>query len=90
MTILPGVTAPDVCKIFLKVEASGYADRTLFVELPVLKENDTEWGHYNRVNNYLFPGEMLELRRERCPAPTQVPRTTHMHLWMSPSARWMP
>ena len=59
VTILPGVTAPEVCKIFLKVEASGYADRTLFVELPVLKENDAEWGNYNRVNNYLFPGEII-------------------------------
>ena len=34
--ILPGVTAPEVCKIYLKVEATGFADRTLFAELPIL------------------------------------------------------
>ena len=59
--ILPGVAAPEVCKIYLKVEAAGFADRTLFVELPVLKENDVEWGHYQRLNNYFYPGEVVSV-----------------------------
>ena len=57
--ILPGVTAPTVCKIYLKIEAEGFADRVLFVELPVLKPNDTTWGRYRRPSNYFYPGETL-------------------------------
>ena len=54
-----GATAPDTCKIFLTVKASGYADRVLFVELPILQESDAAWADYIRSNNYFYPGEML-------------------------------
>ena len=60
VTILPGVTAPVVCTIFLKVEGAGFAERTLFAELPVLKANDVSWPRYRRPNNYFYPGETLE------------------------------
>ena len=70
--VLPGVTAPTVCKIYLKIEAEGFADRVLFVELPVLKSNDVSWGHYQRPSNYFYPGETLAAR-----APTSTdPATT--------------
>ena len=59
VTILPGVTAPAVCTIFLKVEGEGFADRTLFVELPILKANDVSWPRYRRPSNYFYPGETL-------------------------------
>ena len=57
--ISAGATAPDTCKIFLTVKASGYADRVLFVELPILQESDAAWADYIRSNNYFYPGEML-------------------------------
>ena len=57
--ILPGVTAPTVCKIYLKIEAEGFAQRLLFVELPVLRPNDVSWGRYRRPRNYFYPGETL-------------------------------
>ena len=57
--ISPGATAPDTCKIFLTVKASGYADRVLFVELPILQESDAAWADYIRSNNYFYPGETL-------------------------------
>ena len=53
------MVAPDVCRIALKIEAEGYADRVLFAELPVLKPNDAVWGDYVRPNNYFYPGEVL-------------------------------
>ena len=59
VTILPGATVPEVCKIYLKVEAPGFADRTLFAELSVLKDNDAEWDSYVRPNNYFYPGETV-------------------------------
>ena len=72
VTILPGITAPTVCKIYLKIEAEGFAERLLFVELPVLKSNDVEWGRYQRPNNYFYPGETLGAQ-----APTSTdPATT--------------
>ena len=57
--ISAGATAPGTCKIFLTVEASGYADRVIFVELPILKESDAAWADYIRSNNYFYPGETL-------------------------------
>ena len=57
--ISAGATAPDTCKIFLTVKASGYADRVLFVELPILQESDVAWADYIRSNNYFYPDEML-------------------------------
>ena len=58
--IVPGVTAPAQCRIFLKVEAKGVADRILFVDLDILKENDAAWADYIRANNYFYPGESLQ------------------------------
>ena len=49
-----------VCRISLKIEAEGFTDRILFVELPVLKVNDVEWDYYRRPKNYFYPGEILE------------------------------
>ena len=43
----------------LKVEAEGYADRVLFVDIPVLKAHDVQWPNYVRHNNYFYPGEIL-------------------------------
>ena len=57
--ISAGATAPDTCKIFLTVKASGYADRVLFAELPILKGSDVAWADYVRTNNYFYPSEML-------------------------------
>ena len=57
--ISAGATGPDTCKIFLTVKASGYADRVLFVELPILQESDVAWADYIRSNNYFYPDEML-------------------------------
>ena len=54
--VLPGVTAPEVCKVFLKVEAPGFADRTLFAELPVLKENDVDVGPLPAAQQLFLPG----------------------------------
>ena len=54
-----GATAPAACKIFLTIQAEGYADRVLFVELPILQESDVAWANYNRINNYFYPGETL-------------------------------
>ena len=70
--VLPGVTAPTVCKIYLKIEADGFAERILFVELPVLKANDVSWGRYQRLSNYFYPGETLGAQ---APASTD-PATT--------------
>ena len=58
--IAAGATAPGSCKIFLTIEAPGYADRVLFVELPILVESDAAWADYIRSNNYFYPGESLE------------------------------
>ena len=57
--ISAGATAPTTCKIFLTVRASGYADRVIFVELPILKSHDVTWANYFRTNNYFYPGESL-------------------------------
>ena len=57
--IAPGASAPGTCKIFLTVEARGYADRVIFVELPILQESDAAWADYVRPNNYFYPGETL-------------------------------
>ena len=59
VTILPGVTAPEVCKVFLTVKAPGFADRVLFADLPILRESDAVWPNYIRNNNYFYPGERL-------------------------------
>ena len=58
--IAEGLTPPKICKIHLKVEADGFADRLLFVELLVLKDSDAQWGDYVRSNNYFYPGEVLD------------------------------
>ena len=58
--IAEGLTLPEMCKIYLKVEANGFADRLLFVELPVLKDSDAQWANYIRSNNYFYPGEVLD------------------------------
>ena len=60
VTIDGSVTPPEVCKIFLLVEAKGFADRVLFVELPILEASDVEWSNYIRNNNYFYPGETLD------------------------------
>ena len=57
--IAADAVAPDVCRIVLKVEAEGYADRILFADLPILKPNDAVWEDYVRPNNYFYPGETL-------------------------------
>ena len=84
--ILPGVTAPEVCKIYLKVEAPGFADRTLFAQLPILKENDVAWDHYERVNNYFYPGEVISAGAITYNDPP--PQTMFLNPWMSRSVRW--
>ena len=58
--ILPTIAAPEMCKVYLQVEASGFVDRVLFAELAVLKDSDVQWGNYTRINNYFYPGETLE------------------------------
>ena len=60
VTIDENASAPEVCKISLHVEAEGFADRLLFVEIPILKANDTQWPDYIRSNNYFYPGEVLD------------------------------
>ena len=59
VVISSGVTAPTTCRIFLTVVAEGYADRVIFVELPILKASDVTWANYSRINNYFYPGEGL-------------------------------
>ena len=59
VSIGEGLNPPTTCKIILKIEAAGYADRVLFAELPVLKANDTAWADYTPNNELLYPGEML-------------------------------
>ena len=71
--ISAGATAPGTCKIFLTIQAEGYADRVIFVELPILQESDVTWEDYNRINNYFYPGEalMAEAASSTEPAATQ-------------------
>ena len=73
--ISAGATAPDTCKIFLTVKASGYADRVLFVELPILQESDAAWADYIRSNNYFYPGEMLAAGAVSSSDPTATDNT---------------
>ena len=54
-----GLNLPTTCKIILKIEATGFADRVLFAELPILKANDTSWADYVLNNDVLYPGESL-------------------------------
>ena len=58
--ISEGVSASSTCRIYLTVEAEGYADRVLFVDIPILQQNDIEWPNYVRLNNYFYPGERLQ------------------------------
>ena len=73
--ISAGATAPTSCKIFLTVKASGYADRVLFVELPILQESDAAWADYIRSNNYFYPGEMLAAGAVSSSDPTATDNT---------------
>ena len=57
--IMEGLNLPTTCRMVLRVEAEGYADRILFAELPILAKNDASWGDYHRPNNFFFPGEAL-------------------------------
>ena len=59
VTIAGNVVPPAVCRIEMRVEARGYADWLLFVELPILKTSDVEWEPYRRSNNYFYIGETL-------------------------------
>ena len=59
VTIMEGLNLPTTCKIILKIEATGFADRVLFAELPVLKANDTSWADYALNNDVLYPGESV-------------------------------
>ena len=68
--IMEGLNLPATCRIILRVEAEGHADRILFAELPVLKPNDTEWGFYHRPNNYFYPGEKLPAAAVASTEPT--------------------
>ena len=61
VTVSDSVTAPTICKVLLKITARGFADRLIFVRLPVLKPNDTTWADYERINNYFYPGESLDV-----------------------------
>ena len=60
VSIDASVTPPEVCKIYLLIEAKGFADWVLFVELPILDESDVQWPNYVRSNNYFYPGESLD------------------------------
>ena len=62
VTVAPNALAPTSCRIFVRVEAEGFAERVLFVEIPILKANDLEWEDYRRSNNYFYPGERLVAR----------------------------
>ena len=59
VTIMEGLNLPTTCKIILKIEATGFADRVLFAELPVLKANDTSWADYALNNDVLYSGESV-------------------------------
>ena len=50
---------PFTCKIILKIESTGFADRVLFAQLPVLKANDTAWADYTLSGDIFYPGERL-------------------------------
>ena len=54
-----GVMAPTECRIYLEIEVRRFADRVVFVDLPILKPNDAIWGDYQRQGNYFYPGESL-------------------------------
>ena len=60
--VAANAAAPTSCRIFVTVEADGFADRVLFVEIPILKANDLAWEDYRRSNNYFYPGETLVAR----------------------------
>ena len=60
VSIDENTAAPETCKIVMKVEAEGVADRVFFVELPILKSQVVGWEGYIRSNNYFYPGESLE------------------------------
>ena len=62
VTVAPNASAPTSCRIFVRVEAEGFAERVLFVEIPILKANDLKWEDYRRSNNYFYPGETLVAR----------------------------
>ena len=59
ISIDASVVAPAQCQIYLRVRAEGYADRILFVDVPVLKESDARWANYVPPENQFFPGESL-------------------------------
>ena len=59
VSIGENLTPPIYCKVVLTIEAEGFADRVLFDELSVLKNNDTAWADYNLDNNVLYVGERL-------------------------------
>ena len=65
-------TPPTVCKVVLRVVATGFADRVLIARLPVLKPNDTAWADYERINNYFYPGENLATGAVTSGAPAMV------------------
>ena len=71
--IAQGVSAPSECRIVLTIEAEGFADRIIFADLEILKENDASWADYVRANNYFYPGENLpaEAVTSNDPASTQ-------------------
>ena len=57
--ISPGVSPPTTCRIYLLVEAEGFVERVLFVDIPILQESSIQWDNYVRSNNYFYPGERL-------------------------------
>ena len=52
-------TAPAVCPIVLKVRAPGFAKRTLFGEIPIVKDNDAAWADYTVGSHGFWAGESL-------------------------------
>ena len=67
--VIMNVSPPATCRIVLKIEARGYADRVLVARLPILKSNDTAWGDYAPSTDGLYLGETLAAQAVSSTAP---------------------